>query len=196
MTYAANVLPVWDETLSLIKEHGHYRREEPFKLASGQYSQDYVDGKLAIDTGRRLRVVSMAMIEHAQRQGMDFTHVGGLTMGADPLAHGIALVADGTDRGEIGWFSVRKERKPRGLQQWIEGSRLTQHDRVLLVDDVVTTGGSIKQAYDRVIETGAKVVGVIPMVDRGEVARRVFADLGVPYAPLVTYKDIGIDPVG
>ena len=190
MTYAANVLPAWDESVRLIKEHGHFRREEPFKLASGQYSYDYVDGKLAIDTGPRLRVVSTAMIEHAERQGMDFTHVGGLTMGADPLAHGIALVA------EVGWFSVRKEPKPRGLEQWIEGSHLTQRARVLLVDDVVTTGGSILKAYEKVIETGAKVTGIIPMVDRGEVALRAFADLGVPYAPLVTYKDIGIAPVG
>jgi len=190
MTHAANVLPAWYESVRLIKEHGHFYREEAFKLASGQYSHDYVDGKLAIDTGPRLRVVSTAMIELAQRQGMDFTHVGGLTMGADPLAHGIAIVA------EVGWFSVRKEPKPRGREQWIEGSQLTQGDRVLLVDDVVTTGGSIVKAYERVISTGAEVIGVIPMMDRGEVARPVFADLGVSYAPLVTYKDIGIAPVG
>ncbi|MGO9159501.1 MAG: orotate phosphoribosyltransferase [Streptosporangiaceae bacterium] len=190
MTYAADVLPAWEEALNLIKNHGHVRREEPFKLASGQYSHDYVDGKLAIDTGPRLRVVSTAMIELAQRQNMHFTHVGGLTMGADPLAHGIAIVA------ECGWFSVRKEPKPRGREQWIEGSQLKQGHRVLLVDDVVTTGGSIRKAYDCVIKTGAEVIGVMPMVDRGEVAGRVFTDLGVSYAPLVTYKDIGIDPVG
>ena len=194
MTYAANVLPAWDQSVLLIREHGHVYREEPFKLASGQYSHDYVDGKLAIDTGRRLRVVSTAMIELAQRQDMDFTHVGGLTMGADPLAHGIAMVADEAD--EVGWFSVRKEPKPRGREQWIEGSQLTRGDRVLLVDDVVTTGGSILKAYERVIEIGAEVIGVMPMVDRGEVARRAFSDLGVPYAPLVTYKDIEIAPVG
>jgi orotate phosphoribosyltransferase len=190
MTYAANVLPAWDESVRLIRDHGHVYREEPFKLASGQYSHDYVDGKLAIDTGPRLRVVSTAMIELARRQGMDFTHVGGLTMGADPLAHGIAMVAD------AGWFSVRKEPKPRGREQWIEGSQLARGDRVLLVDDVVTTGGSILKAYERVIKTGAEVIGVIPMMDRGEIASHVFASHGVSYAPLVTYKDIGIAPVG
>ena len=159
------------------------------KLAGGQFSHDYIDGKLAIDTGSRLGVVSAAMIELARRQNMFFTHVGGLTMGADPLAHGIAMVAD------VGWFSVRKEPKPRGLEQWIEGSQLAHGHRVLLVDDVVTTGGSIKKAYDHVIEAGAQVIGVIPMVDRGETARHVFEGLGVPYAPLITYKDIGIDAV-
>ncbi len=190
MTYAADVLPAWDQALGLIKTHGYVRRDEPFKLASGQTSHDYIDGKRAIDTGRRLGVVSTAMIELARQQGMAFTHVGGLTMGADPLAHGIAIVAD------CGWFSVRKEPKPRGREQWIEGSRLGQGNRVLLVDDVVTTGGSIVKAYERVVQTGAEVIGVVPMVDRGNVARRVFEDLGVPYAPLITYRDIGIDPVG
>jgi orotate phosphoribosyltransferase len=190
MTYAADVIAAWNETLYLIKTHGYVRRDEPFKLASGQLSHDYIDGKLAIDTGPRLRVVSTAMIELARQRHMQFTHVGGLTMGADPLAHGIAMVSD------AGWFSVRKEPKPRGREQWIEGSQLDPGHRVLLVDDVVTTGGSIVKAYERVIETGAKVIGVIPMVDRGEIARRVFEDLGVSYAPLITYKDIGIDPVG
>jgi orotate phosphoribosyltransferase len=190
MTYAADLLPAWDEALRLIMDYGHVRREEPFKLASGQYSHDYIDGKLAIDTGPRLHVVSTAMIELARRHNMHFTHVGGLTMGADPLAHGIAMVAG------CGWFSVRKEPKPRGREQWIEGSQLNSQHLVLLVDDVVTTGGSIKKAYDRVIETGAEVIGVIPMVDRGDVACRVFADLGVSYTPLVTYRDIGIEPVG
>jgi orotate phosphoribosyltransferase len=189
MTYTADIVPGWDEALRLIQTYGHVLRDEPFRLAGGQFSHDYVDGKRAIDTGARLRVVSSAMIELARRRGMNFTHVGGLTMGADPLAHGIAMV------GDVHWFSVRKEPKPRGLEQWIEGSELAQGHRVLLVDDVVTTGGSIKQAYDHVMETGARVVGVIPMVDRGETARQVFEGLGVPYAPLITYQDIGIAPI-
>ncbi len=132
MTYASDVLPVWDHALHLIKDYGYEYRDDPFRLSSGQLSHDYIDGKRAIAAGERLRVVSDAMIEHAKQQGMAFTHVGGLTMGADLLAGGIALMAD------AGWFSVRKEPK------W-----------------------------------------------------RTFANRGgVPYAPLVTYGDLGIDPVG
>jgi orotate phosphoribosyltransferase len=95
------------------------------------------------------------------------------------------------------WFSVRKEPKSRGLEQFIEGFRLGDHPgtRVLLVEDVVSTGGSVRKAYDKVVEAGAVVAGVIPMVDRGEVATRVFADLHVPYRPLVTYRDLGIEPI-
>jgi orotate phosphoribosyltransferase len=190
MSYAPHVMSARDQALDLIKTHGYERREEPFKLASGQLSHDYIDGKFAIDTGERLRVVSTAMIECAQGHGMLFSHVGGLTMGADPLAHGMAIV------GGYAWFSVRKEPKPRGREQWIEGSRLAKDDRVLLVDDVVTSGGSIIKAYERVVAAGGLVVGVVPMVDRGEVAKRIFAEMDVPYAPLVTYRDLGIDPVG
>jgi orotate phosphoribosyltransferase len=67
---------------------------------------------------------------------------------------------------------------------------------VLLVDDVVTSGGSIMQAYERVIATGATVTGVIPMVDRGDAGAERFRQVGVPYAALVTYHDLEIEPVG
>jgi orotate phosphoribosyltransferase len=180
-----------DEALRLVRDLGYHRREEPFRLASGQLSHDYVDVKLAIDTGARLRVVSAAMLELARAMRLDPTHVGGLTMGADPLAHGIAMVDE-----RLGWFSVRKEPKQRGLSRWIEGARLGPGDRVLLVDDVVTTGGSIQQAYEHVVEAGAEVVGAIPVVDRGEVATAFFAERGVAFQGLLTYVDLGIEPVG
>ncbi len=180
-----------DEALVLVRDLGYHRREEPFRLASGQLSHDYVDVKLAIDTGARLRTVCSAMLTLARAVGMDPTHVGGLTMGADPLAHGIVLVDE-----RLGWFSVRKEPKQRGLSRWIEGSRVGPGDRVLLVDDVVTTGGSIQQAYDHVVEAGASVVGAMPVLDRGDLAGLFFTERGVPFQALLTYQDLGIEPVG
>lgn len=183
-------MSVRDEAIALVKQRGYERREHPFKLASGQLSHDYIDGKYAVDTGARLNLVSAAVIGHVNDLGVEFGAVGGLTMGADALAHGISLVAD------VGWFSVRKEPKPRGREQWIEGARLGRGDRVLLVDDIVTLGGSIKMAYDRVLATGAEVVAVAPMVDRGDAGRALFESFGVPYAPLMTYAELGIEPVG
>ena len=67
--------------------------------------------------------------------------------------------------------------------------------RVLLVDDVISTGGSTEIAFDRVTAVGAVVTGVIPMVDRGDVAAERFAKRNVPFAALVTYRDLGIEPV-
>jgi orotate phosphoribosyltransferase len=174
----------------LVHEKGYERREEPFQLASGQTSHDYIDGKCAVDTGPSLKLVSRAIVELAEAHGIVFEAVGGLTMGAEALAHGIAIVAD------CAWFSVRKERKSRGHDRWIEGRRLQRGDRVLLVDDVVTSGGSIQLAYERVAETGAEVAGVIPMVDRGDEGSSWFAEREIPYVPLMTYRDLEIEPIG
>jgi orotate phosphoribosyltransferase len=177
------------EVAALVRSRGHERREEPFRLTSGQLSHDYVDGKYSIDRGDNLKLVSEAVVEAARRLGVEFTAAGGLTMGADALAHGVALVAG------CRWFSVRKEPKPRGLEQWVEGARLSSGDTALLLEDVVTTGGSVMRAYDRVVATGAEVVAVVAMVDRGDAAARLFAQRGMPYAALVTYRDLGISPV-
>ncbi|MBX9920129.1 MAG: orotate phosphoribosyltransferase [Mycolicibacterium frederiksbergense] len=179
----------WQAAFELIKTRGYEHREEPFKLVSGQLSHDYIDGKYAIDNGERLTTVSRAVADLAALSGIEFDAVGGLTMGADPLAHGVAMVTGAA------WFSVRKEQKARGREQWIEGTRIEPGTRVLLVDDVISTGGSTAKAYDRVTAAGAVVTGVIPMVDRGDVAADLFGGMGVPFVALVTYKDLGIEPV-
>lgn len=178
-----------EQVVALVRERGYEWREEPFKLASGQLSHDYIDGKYAIDKGRRLLLASRAAIAAAKSLEASFDAVGGPTMGAEALAHGIAMVADCL------WFSVRKEPKPRGREQWVEGNRLKPETRVLLVDDVVSTGKSIMEAYEHVAATGASVVGVVALVDRGESGQQLFAKRGVPYTALVTYSDLGIEQV-
>ncbi|MGH3674874.1 MAG: orotate phosphoribosyltransferase [Mycobacterium sp.] len=179
----------WQAAFDLIRTRGYEHRTEPFQLASGQLSHDYIDGKYAVDTGERLAIVSRAVADLAATSGIEFDAVGGLTMGADPLSHGVAMVT-----GKA-WFSVRKERKQRGREQWIEGTRLEPGTRVLLVDDVISTGGSTALAFDRVTEAGAVVTGVIPMVDRGDGAAKLFERRNVPLVALVTYKDLGIEPI-
>lgn len=179
----------WHAAFDLIRTRGYERRDEPFTLASGQLSHDYIDGKFAVDTGERLTIVSRAVAELAAANGIEFDAVGGLTMGADPLAHGVAMVT-----GKA-WFSVRKEQKQRGREQWVEGTRLQPGTRVLLVDDVISTGGSTELALERIAPLGVVVVGVIPMVDRGDVAAARFAKRNVPFHALVTYRDLGIEPI-
>ena len=121
--------------------------------------------------------------------GHRFDAVGGLTMGADALSVGIAAVAD------CRWFFVRKEPKKRGTRQLIEGAQIGSGDRVLLVEDVVTTGGSIFKALDAVTETGAETVAAVTLVDRSGLAGPRFEQLGIAYYPMATYELMGIDPV-
>jgi len=177
------------EIAGLISRFGHERRDEPFKLSSAGWSHDYVDGKRAIAQGARLKLVGEAIAELARSAGVAFDAVGGMTMGADPIALAVAIATD------TRWFSVRKEAKRHGRQRRIEGAELAEGARVLLVEDVTTTGRSILEALDALEEIGAVVVMATPLVDRGELTREAFLTKKIRYEPLLTYKDLGIDPV-
>ena len=176
--------------LDIIKERGLRYFEEPVELSSGELSQWFVDGKQALAQGRDLQLACELIVAVAAEAGIDFDAVGGLTLGADQFSHGVALVADKR------WFVIRKQPKGRGTNQSVEGAALGPGVRVLLVDDVVTTGGSIQKAHAHVVESGAEVVLATTLADRGEIAGRFFASVGVPYRPLLTYTDLGIPPVG
>lgn len=176
--------------LSLIQSRGLERREEPFQLSSGEWSRDYVDGKLAVSDGAHLKLACEVVLQIAAGRELGFEAVGGLTMGADPLAHGIAIV------GSKRWFSVRKDPKGHGKQRLVEGSEIRSGERVLLVDDIVTTGGSVLRALEAVEAVGASVVLAVTLIDRGTRAAREFERRGIPYEPVATFRDLGIEPVG
>lgn len=164
-------------------------REEPFLLASDATSDTYVDVKRTICEGNVLADVAELIVAEAGALGLDFNAVGGMTMGADAISAAVSI------RSGTRWFSVRKQPKGRGHEQWIEGARLNSSSRVLLVEDVISTGASTLIALDKVIVTGATVVGVIPVVDRGDAAVKLFSDLGVPYEAVFTYRKLGIAAV-
>lgn len=176
--------------LAALRDHGYLRREEPFQLASGEWSHDYVDGKRALAGGRELRVAAEAVIAQAAELAATFDVVGGLTMGADPLAHAIAVLSGSR------WFSVRKQAKDHGKGRLIEGAELGPGSAALVLEDVVTTGRSLLQALDAVEATGATIALAVTLLDRGDVAAPALAARGVPYRALTTYRDLGIDPVG
>ncbi|MGH2756853.1 MAG: orotate phosphoribosyltransferase [Actinomycetota bacterium] len=176
--------------LDLIVREAHERRDEAFQLSSGDWSHDYIDGKRAISSGPNLRLAADAIIETCRAHEVEFDAVGGLTMGADPLAHAVSLIAG------VKWFTVRKEPKKHGKQKDIEGAELTAGEKVLLVEDVITTGRSILKALDAVEPFGVQVVLAVALVDRGDGARVLLEGRGVKYAPILTYADLGIDPVG
>ncbi len=163
---------------------------EPLRLASGEMSRDFVDAKLAVDDPGDLELVGRAMAAAAHDRGVAFDAVGGLVLGAVPFTFAVAQAAP------CRWFLIRKEPKGRGTNRWAEGARIGPGSRVMLVDDVITTGGSIQAAYDRVRGVGAQVVFATTLVDRGQRAAAFFDSVGVPYIPMLTYKDLGIQPVG
>jgi orotate phosphoribosyltransferase len=176
--------------ITIVKEHGLEHREEPFRLTSGELSHDYMDGKKALARGDHLRTACEAIVALAADEGLEFDAVGGMTLGADSFSHGIAVLTGKP------WFVVRKQAKEHGTTQRIEGAALGPGTRVLLIDDVATTGGSILAALDAVRDAGATVALAVTLVDRGEQAAPKFAARGVRYRPLLTYRDLGIAPVG
>ena len=177
------------ELLEILLSKALRELTEPVQLASGAWSSHFIDGKESLAAWSDLQVACRAIVETVTAEGHDFDAVGGLTMGADALAVGIAAVRDRS------WFSVRKEPKSRGTRRLIEGAQIGPGDKVLLVDDVVTTGGSIFQAFDVIKEVGAEVVAVATLVDRGESAKSRFEEKGVDYFPMATYQDLEIPPV-
>lgn len=171
---------------ALVRQTGYERRTEPFQLTSGGWSRDYVDGKFAVATGAALRRASQAVMDLVDTQ---FDAIGGPTMGADALAHGVAVLAG------CSWFSVRKEPKGHGRGSWVEGARLTSGDRVVIVEDVVSTGASLLRAVERVQELGVEVVAATALLDRSPSVAERFAAAGIAWMPLLTWSDLGIEPI-
>ena len=179
-----------DRVIEILKEQGvEHRPGQLVELSSGKRSDVFVDVKKALARWTDLQVAAEAICDETRRAGCRFNAVGGLTMGADAIAVAVSWAQ------KAQWFLVRKEPKTHGLKRTIEGARLGPDDQVLLVEDVVTTGGSILRAYEAVAQTGARVVAASALVDRGGRAAEQFADRGVAYLPVATHQDLGLDPV-
>ena len=154
-------------------------------LTSGATAQYLVDAKRSIL--RREGFVALGELVAAEAAALGATAVGGITMGADPIA--CAALAGGAD---VKAFFVRKERKEHGLSRWIEGPPLDAGERCLVVEDVVTTGGSTIKAVERIRDEGFQVVGVLAILDRlaGGGEAIAAAAGGAPYRALTTIDDV------
>ena len=156
-------------------------------LTSGAEAEYYVDAKRAILRPAGFAALGDLVAERAREWGA--TAVGGMTMGADPVA--CAALAGGAD---VKAFFVRKDAKAHGLQRRVEGPLLEASDRCLVVEDVVTTGGSTLAAIQALQDEGRTIVGVVSVLDRlaggGE---RIEAAAGAPYVPLATIDDVHPD---
>ncbi len=198
-------IPTKDEVIALV-ERGIERRappQEPFNLTVGT-SWNYVDAKfplakvVAIDSIGRY---ALAQLDEAR---IGFTTVGGLTMGATPVTVAIALAMAAAER-PCSWFEVCKVPETKYSQDQpleITGARLQPGDRVLVTEDVTSTGTSALKAIAKIRAVCAdqgiddvEVAGVCTVLDRGRMAAQHFADMGIAFVALTTYEDVGLEPV-
>ena len=145
-------------------------------LASGRRSNIYVDARTTTLRAEAMPLIGRLFLEKMDERGWRPAAVGGLTMGADPLASAIARESLDTGR-PVNAFIVRKETKKHGLQKRIEGLADPGPIDVVVVEDVATTGGSAAQAIDACREAGFNVLGVIALVDREEGAADAMGQL-------------------
>lgn len=180
-----------DALAARVKARGYERRPEAFRLSSGGESHDYVDLRRAVSRGEDLAAVARAVLARLEEEGIDFEVIGGMTMGADPVSHAVAML------GGKSWYSVRKAAKEHGTGRRTEGAGLGPGTRAVVFEDTVSTGRSLLEALDVVRGSGAEVVALCTVLDRGEKLRGLLAaDEGSPvYLPLLTYEDLGIEPL-
>lgn len=162
-------------------------------LTSGKTAKYYVDAKRTILRQPWFGALGQLVAAEADRLGA--TAIGGMTMGADPVAcAGLAGLQSTASRGERAAdkaFFVRKEAKQHGLARRVEGPLLDDRDRLLVVEDVVTTGGSTVKALEALEAEGRTVVGVLTVLDRlAGGAATIEAKAGVPLTSLVTIDEI------
>lgn len=173
------------ELLKLIQEKAVVHGERT--LASGKVSQYYIDGKQVTLDAQGLFLAAKLILHSAQAAGADA--VGGPTLGADPIAAAVSVLSSQSGK-PLKAFIVRKGAKDHGMQKMIEGPALSPGDKVVMLEDVITTGGSVLKAIQEVEKLGAKVVKTICLVDRNEGASEVLASYH--YAPIFTLRELGL----
>lgn len=156
------------------------------KLSSGKEADFYIDLRRVTLDGEAAPLVGDVMLDLTNE--LDYDAVGGLTLGADPVA--TAMLHAAARRGmKLDAFVVRKSGKAHGLQKRIEGPEV-KGKRVLAVEDTSTTGGSVLTAVEALKEAGANIVGIAVIVDRG--AREVILQSGLPYFSAFTLEDLDL----
>lgn len=181
-------LPQLDPLRDALRAHvlEHSLKRGDFTLKSGRKSEWFLDTKQTACRADGIRCVANVALELIPQ---DVNAIGGLTMGADPVAFGIAAIA--AERGRaLRSFSVRKEAKDHGVTGRIAGA-LKPGDKVAIVEDTVTRGTSIFEAVSAVREFGAEPVFITVIVDRGGTCEAMAREAGIEYRPMLTAPDLG-----
>jgi orotate phosphoribosyltransferase len=175
-----------DQLIRLLAERS--ARRGSFVLASGRQSTLYIDARLTTMHPTGLALIGPAALARLTTLDWDVSSIGGLTLGADPIAYAIAYASAGTPK-PLRAFTVRKEAKQHGTGKLIEGP-FASGDRVAIIEDVITTGGSALRAAEAVRTAGGNVRGVLALVDREEGGREAIEAAGFPVSALATASEI------
>lgn len=164
--------------------------EREVTLASGRTSNFYFDGKQTTLHARGGLLVGRAFWEEVKQFAGPIAGVGGMTLGADPIATATSIAAQ-LEGQAVHAFIIRKEPKGHGTGQWLEGRKnLPPGSRVVIVEDVTTTGGSSLQAVERAEEEGLEVAGIVTLVDREEGAQAMIESAGRVLRAVFTKSDV------
>jgi len=180
-----------DEHAALLRLlHDRSIRHGEFTLASGARSTYYIDARPSTMSAEGLHLIGRLGLAAIRERGWTPAGVGGLTMGADPVAYAVALASRAAGPA-VDAFSVRKEAKGHGTKRRVEGN-FQPGDAVVVVEDVITSGGSALQAIAAIEEEGGRVVGVLAVVDREQGGRAVLEGRGHPVAVLASATELGL----
>ena len=167
-------------------------RSGTFRLASGREASFYLDAKQVVLDAHGAMLVGRAILDRLRSLGPLPDAVGGMSIGADPITSAVVTMA-GVEGLPLKGFMVRKEPKDHGTKQYVEGP-VQPGQRVVIVEDVTTTGGSSLLAIDRVQDFGLVVERVVTVIDRLAGSEAAFAARGIPLESLVTIRDLGLEP--
>ncbi len=184
-------LPTLSPTLDHLRDHvlEHSVKLGEFTLKSGATSNWFLDAKQTACRADGIIAVTDALVEVFGDDLNDIDAIGGLTLGADPMAYGVAAVL--ATRGRfLRSFSVRKEPKQGGITGRIAGA-LNPGDRVLVTEDTTTRGTSLVEAAEQIVAFGAEPVFMSVIVDRGGTCAAMAAERNIDYRPLLTAPDLG-----
>jgi len=175
-----------ESLISLLKERSV--RHGEFTLASGKTSDLYIDARLTTMSPEGLALIGPLALATIRKMNWSADSVGGLTLGADPIAYAVSYASFGNPPN-LRAFTVRKELKQHGTRKLIEGP-FKKGDRVVVVEDVVTSGTSAVKAIDAIRAAGGEVVGVMALVDRHEGGAEMLRAAGFDLVSLVQGEEL------
>lgn len=178
----------WKELRDLLRELSYEKRD--VVLASGKKSDFYIDVKQTALNARGSYLLGKLITSLVKEEFNTAKAVGGITMGADPLSTATSVVSH-IEGSPLHAFYIRKEPKAHGTGRWVEGIKnVPSGTKVVILEDVVTTGGSTLKSCDRAKEHGLDILGIVSVVDREEGGRETIEASGYKFIPLVTKTDI------